>query len=71
MMTISNNDIPQDGVKSCWSIDLLTNPYYWDKEYHEVVTHNRRGRNKGKMKEANNVTYTRTKSGWLRTSPAR
>jgi hypothetical protein len=52
-MTISNNDIPQDRVNSCWSIDLLTNPYYWDIEYHDVVTHNRRGR----KKKENNVRY--------------
>jgi len=56
-MTISNNDIPQDRVKNCWSIDLLTDPNYWDIEYHEVVTHNRRGRKKGQISGVKNGSY--------------
>jgi hypothetical protein len=53
MMNISNMNIPQERVATIWSIDHMTNPYYWDKEYHEPQTHNRRGR----KKKENNVRY--------------
>jgi hypothetical protein len=57
MMNISNMIIPQYRVTRIWSIDHMTDPYYWDKEYHEVVTHNRRGRKKGQISGVKNGSY--------------